>query len=548
MRQPETPTDLPTRGALRMDLPARADHLSVEEIVRRTSLGRLRLPRFQRRLAWDSSDRRNLLDSIERGYPIGTLLLWRRPVSSADGMALAGAPPAPEQGELDLIVDGQQRIVTLWDALGRVPEAGEQVLGFEIPDGSFRFRQVARTEGGATPAARVGDHWFMPLHIALDATALSEWMPQDVPRDVRRRLFDVGKRIREYKVAVYVVEGDDVEVLREVFDRVNSTGKPLTRDDVFDALVGSKVADGDDSGLAVVNARLRELEFGDIARNTILNAFEAVRGGRIGKVDPRAISAGSVEADLERTAAALRATIVFLQSVASVPHGAVLPYELPLVVLPRFFSRFPHPSERSLSLLRRWLWRGSIAARLGGASGTLQQHVDDIVEGSEHGSVQALLRRTGQGQRVDLREPAKFSVGTAAGKMMLCAMLADRPRDLLTGEVLAVTGVFAEGLDGALRPIGAPADGGFANRLLHPPVGLAPARLIERCTDEAALLSHRIRWSAANALRAGDVARFVAERQAELHTSVAAFLERNAEWERDDSPPVEALAATGTGT
>ncbi len=192
----------------------------------------------------------------------------------------------------------------------------------------------------------------------------------------------MGKRLREYKVAVYVVEGDDVEVLREVFDRVNSSGKPLNRDEVFDALVGSKVVDGDDAGLGLVTARLRDLDFGGLERDTIHNTLEAVRGDRIGKADPRAMTVDVVAEGLERSTAALRATMHFLRSVASVPHLAVMPYELPLVVLARFFSLFPAPTERSLSLLRRWLWRGSLNGALSGASGTLQRHVDDDLPGA----------------------------------------------------------------------------------------------------------------------------------------------------------------------
>jgi len=534
------------RGALRMDVPARADQLSVEEIVRRTGQGRLLLPRFQRPLSWDNADRRKLLDSIERGYPIGTLLFWRRPAIAGQGTTLVGAPAAPQQGDVDLIVDGQQRIVTLWDALGRAPEPGEQALGFEIPDGAFRYRRVPRSETNQPPA-RVGDHWFMPLHIALDATALSEWISAEMPRDVRRRFFDVGKRLREYKVAAYIVEGDDIEVLREVFDRVNTSGRSLTRDQVFDALVGSKVADGEDAGLALVNARLRDLAFGDLDHKVILNSFEAIRGDKIGKVDPRAIEASTVEADLLRTTNALRATILFLQHVADIPHGAVMPYELPVVVLARFFSLFPAPHERSLSLLRRWLWRGAIAQKLSGASSTLQQHVDDIVEGQEHGSVQSLLARTGQPGRVALREGKRFSAGTATIKMMLCAMLANRPRHLVTGELLLASEVFADGLDGALRPIAAPPDSGLANRLLHPSAGSPPLRLVEQCTDEAALLSHRVSLAAAEALRTGDVPRFLAERDATLRASIDPFLERHAEWDRGDEPPILALAARGAG-
>src|SRR5690606_13585829 len=100
-------------------------------------------------------------------------------------------------------------------------------------------------------------------------------------------------------------------------------------------------------------------------------AFEAVRGDPVGRLDPRQLDVKDAETDLVRTANALRITIEFLRDVAHIPHVAVRPYELPVVVLARFFAIHPRPSERSILLLRRWLWRGSLGERLGGASGTM---------------------------------------------------------------------------------------------------------------------------------------------------------------------------------
>lgn len=71
-----------------METPARADRITVEELLRWAKDGRIRIPNFQRGLTWDAEDKWKLLDSIERGYPIGTLLLWKRP-ATAEGI---GAP------------------------------------------------------------------------------------------------------------------------------------------------------------------------------------------------------------------------------------------------------------------------------------------------------------------------------------------------------------------------------------------------------------------------------------------------------------------------
>ncbi len=55
----------------------------IEDIASLVALGRLRVPEFQRNFRWTRKDVLNLFDSILKGYPIGSLLLWSRPAQEA---------------------------------------------------------------------------------------------------------------------------------------------------------------------------------------------------------------------------------------------------------------------------------------------------------------------------------------------------------------------------------------------------------------------------------------------------------------------------------
>ena len=48
----------------------------LEELAILVKSGDIKLPRFQRPFVWRRSDMLKLLDSIYKGYPIGSLLLW----------------------------------------------------------------------------------------------------------------------------------------------------------------------------------------------------------------------------------------------------------------------------------------------------------------------------------------------------------------------------------------------------------------------------------------------------------------------------------------
>ncbi|MCX4239368.1 DUF262 domain-containing protein [Paraliomyxa miuraensis] len=539
----------------RMQKAASAGSMAVEDVIKLAAEGRLRMPAFQRAFRWEPKDRRDLLDSIYRGYPVGTLLLWKNPPPSTEtGRPLGVMDVANPQGDRYLVIDGQQRLTTLWEGLGRAPVPGETALVFDIEHEEVVSRPLTpdEIEGRPPPRGERDDGGLpqVPLHLVLDAAVLSAWVPSWMSLADKRRYFELGKRIREHELGLYVVEHADIDALRHVFDRINSTGKPMRRDEVFDALIGSQIAQDGNTALALVNAKLADLGFGPIEPTTILEAFEAIRGDEVGKLDPRTLDVADAEADLIRTASALRATVIFLRTTAHVPHVAVRPYELPIVILARFFALHDHPSNRSLILLRRWLWRGSFGERLGGASGSMQQHVDDVTE-DEAESVQALLRRTGSPEGLSLDDAQwggtiAASMASARGKAMICALLAQRPRSLVTGELLDASVLFRDRVTEALRPIvrgstsGVHSKPGAINKLLHPS-GSAAKSLILECTDDAALFSHGIDDDARKALRRGDVETFFERRGESLRRSTEAFFARHMELERDDAPSLAAL-------
>lgn len=243
------------RPAPRMSTAAQARVLSVEDVMALAAEGRLRIPNFQRGFNWDLADRRDLLDSIYRGYPVGTLLLWKNPPERTEAGRPLGAVESPEHGDIFFVVDGQQRLTTLWEALGRAPAPTETALLFDIEEGTVISRRLTSDEIEGLPPPSADRLPPVPLHLVLDAAILSGWVPGWMPIDQRRRYYELGKRIREHKLGLYIVEHADIDALRHVFDRVNTTGRSMGRDDVFDALIGSKITRNESAGSSTRGSR-----------------------------------------------------------------------------------------------------------------------------------------------------------------------------------------------------------------------------------------------------------------------------------------------------
>jgi len=98
---------------------------SIEELITEAQQGRFRLPALQRSLKWKKKHIIQLFDSIFRGYPIGSLLLWRRPAQAKIIQLGRLELLAPERPDALWIVDGQQRITSLLSCLipGLLPGA-----------------------------------------------------------------------------------------------------------------------------------------------------------------------------------------------------------------------------------------------------------------------------------------------------------------------------------------------------------------------------------------------------------------------------------------
>jgi len=85
---------------------------NVGELVGMIGRGDLRLPEMQRRYVWPATRVRDLLDSLYRGYPSGTILIWETD-QEAPARDLAVAQEKPAFMTQKLLLDGQQRLTSL---------------------------------------------------------------------------------------------------------------------------------------------------------------------------------------------------------------------------------------------------------------------------------------------------------------------------------------------------------------------------------------------------------------------------------------------------
>jgi uncharacterized protein with ParB-like and HNH nuclease domain len=85
--------------------------MKINELLSDIEKKDLVLPEFQREYVWNRDQAKKLMDSLMKGYPVGSLLFWK----TDNPPELKNIDSLPEKlGTIDVILDGQQRLTTLY--------------------------------------------------------------------------------------------------------------------------------------------------------------------------------------------------------------------------------------------------------------------------------------------------------------------------------------------------------------------------------------------------------------------------------------------------
>lgn len=521
----------------------------VEDLLAELRRGRMRIPSFQRGIKWQRRDAIKLLDSLWRGYPIGTLLFWE--TSAEAGEVSFGTVRVSGGARSDAlwVVDGQQRLMSLARVLlAPTPDKDDFALYFDLDKAEF----VAPPKDHVTDRSR-----YLPMTEVLESDRLMQWAFHHAAKqpERRERAFTVGKRIREYDIPAYLVRTEREETLREIFGRINSAGQQLKDSEVFDALHGAR-GQSRPASLPQIVSDLAPMGFGQVEEKLLYRLLRVLQGWDVVErkdKGPLRLDDADAEHAYRNTVDAARRVIQFLMADADIPRYDLLPYKQPFVLLGKFFHLYPDPKPRSRQLLERWVWRGALTATHRGDTVSTRVNLDRIREGDEEASVQRLLELTAD-RPESLPDVDSFNFRFATGKLLALALLDLKPRDLDSGEVIDFGPGVGENQQGFPMPtiIGNHGTGNdilqsAANRLIHPPRPRLRQRLAE-VRDSDVLASHGITGAAAQALRGGDTAGFLRLRADSLRGHCENFFARHARWDESDRPSIAALLAENEET
>ncbi len=411
---------------------------SIQGLLTEIGHGEIQLPEFQRGYVWNRDQVRGLMQSLYHKHPTGHLLMWRTYKPS-----LVRGSESPKDGHSLLLLDGQQRLTTLYVLFnGEAPlfYEGESLyfdLHFNMQTEEFRFYQKSRMESNPT---WIGVHEFLSGGLTTMLETI-EQLGEDRRVAVQQNLARLSRldSVRNYTYTVDQVSGEELTVdqVVDIFNRVNSAGTPLTKADLALAHVCSIWPE------ARAELRAFSLKMGEFGFGVDLDFLVRYIAG---------VATGSIvlEGNFVRTPAAeLKSAWTEIQPafehlVGVLRHEAFigdlsdLPTDNVLVPVTIFLARHggTFPNDAVKCRFVRWLYLAGLWARYSGSTETKLQQDVALVVGTDpdptHELEAVILRERG---RVALEESDLDRARINSAVALLCHIVARArgARDWFTG-------------------------------------------------------------------------------------------------------------------
>lgn len=246
---------------------------SIEEMLTAIHKREYLMPAIQREFVWGADQIIKLVDSLMRGYPVGSFLLWDVEPETAqsytfyefltnyherDNPYADKATLLPRSGTT-AVLDGQQRLTSLnialygsyaekkkyawWNSADAFPVKRLYLNLADAPDDEelgtkYDLRFLSDRE--AAPAEGEVDKWFR-VGAVLDLANAGPGIMRELEQrgiagsaDAFQRLYDLYEAIRVLKPMNYfLVTDQDADKVLEIFVRVNSGGTTLSYSDLL---------------------------------------------------------------------------------------------------------------------------------------------------------------------------------------------------------------------------------------------------------------------------------------------------------------------------
>jgi len=392
---------------------------SIQNLVDRVNRGEIRLPEIQRAYVWKAAQVAGLFDSLYKGYPSGSLLLWETEERVTERRAALDGPQNEPLVRPQYLLDGQQRLTSLHRVF----------IGHR--DAQLRFNVVTERFQMASATTEKDPRWVnltdlftgaaKPFALVKELTERYTILDPEVTNERLERL----KKIADYPYYVEIIDGLPYNEVTDIFVRVNSKGRALKATDLALATLSARwpgvVAKLDAEAQHYADQGFRTLDVAFLVR--LLAALATPQGGisGLGQVDT-----DELESAWGLARKGLAHTINLLRQNAGIRTSSLITSTNALIPIATFLGIRDNEAlgAEDAKGLVYWMFGANLALRY--SAGKETRLAEDLATVRAGGAVRGLLRSLGLfDHRLEVRPAAIAGRGVASPFFPLSYLVAD---------------------------------------------------------------------------------------------------------------------------
>lgn len=412
---------------------------SIPEILTKIAAGQIRIPRFQRGFVWEPDRVAYLMDSIYKGYPVGSLLLWRTGEQLKDERNLGPftLPKPEDKFPIDYVLDGQQRLTSIFAVFQSSLESDGSIDWMDIYYDLSAHENPQETQFVALDVNKVEQDKHIPLDSFFNTKKYAPLF-KSVSDELGERIEKVREKFQTAQIPYEMTETKDKSTVAIIFERVNRQGVELDTFQLLTAWTWSEDFELQEQ-FDQLSGEVRPYGFGDIGDDTnlLLRCCSAIL---VGDASPKAlmnINGEDFRVNFDRITSGIKSAIDFLKSNLKMEQISNLPFSTLIVPLCVYFAALANKeavlSDDHRDRIIRWFWRSSFSRRY--SSGVLRNLKTDIEE-------MALLRE-GKASKIgefgiqisdEFFTKTTFGIGNVNSKTFILMIAQSDPRTFISGQ------------------------------------------------------------------------------------------------------------------
>lgn len=405
-----------------------------DDIIRNIENGIYQIPKFQRDFVWDKNKSAKLIESLLKGYPIGSFILWKTKERLKSLKKLGGEILKEiEEGDfVYYILDGQQRITSLYLAIKglKIDKNDYKEIFIDLDKDIESDDEICVCECDKLKNS-------ISFYDLMNRDILE--ISDEFGRDIANQANELKKRIENYEFATIEIENQSLDKIADIFTRINTSGKELTLFEIVNAKIyteATKEQEGFDleEKFGILIKDLERSGYESIAenKNIVLQLIALILERSAKREAILSIDKHTFIKNWDCVVECLKLAIDKIRDSLKIPASKLLPYYALIIPFAYFYyiNNKKQPTKKQLENLHKYFFRAAFGERFSSSTESKLNEDTKLVE-------KICKNEKINFKQVDCDESKKyyeeelkygFSTSSAFDKALLCILAYKDPR------------------------------------------------------------------------------------------------------------------------